>query len=318
MDRNPLVLIDAGIPDRPLQALDDLAEVVRYADDEALQALIRDRGGEVEGLTPLLTTQVDDDLLARLPNLKIIANYAAGVDNVDLEAAAARNVVVTNTPCVLTETTADLTWALILAVARRLREGEELARSGAWTGWHPRQLLGKDLTGRTLGILGLGRIGEAVARRALAFGMDVIYFNRSARSDLEARLMARRYPIERILEKADVVSVHLPLTDETHHLLGAEEIARMKDDAILVNTARGAIVDEDALADALERGHLFGAGLDVHEREPKIHPRLAESDRVVLLPHLGSATVGTRDAMARIVAENLESVLGGGPPVTPV
>lgn len=314
----PLILADARIPDQPLEALNGLADVVRYADDEALQALIQKRGEEVIALAPLLTTEVDEPLLKRLPNLEIVANYAVGLDNVDLQAARARNVVVTNTPDVLTDATADLAWALVLAVARRLREGERLARSGDWAGWHPRQLLGKDLTGKTLGILGLGRIGEAVARRAVAFQMDVIYFNRSARSNLETRLFARRYPLERVLEKADVISIHLPLTEETRHLIGADEIARMKADAILVNTARGAIVDEDALAEALERGHLFGAGLDVHEDEPLVHPRLRESDRVVLLPHLGSATVETREAMARIVAENVSAMLRGDSPATRV
>ncbi len=314
----PLILADARIPDQPLEALNGLADVVRYADDEALQALIQKRGEEVIALAPLLTTEVDEPLLKRLPNLEIVANYAVGLDNVDLQAARARNVVVTNTPDVLTDATADLAWALVLAVARRLREGERLARSGDWAGWHPRQLLSKDLTGKTLGILGLGRIGEAVARRAVAFQMDVIYFNRSARSNLETRLFARRYPLERVLEKADVISIHLPLTEETRHLIGADEIARMKADAILVNTARGAIVDEDALAEALERGHLFGAGLDVHEDEPLVHPRLRESDRVVLLPHLGSATVETREAMARIVAENVSAMLRGDSPATRV
>lgn len=317
MDK-PLVLIDARIPERPLESLEARAEVVRYGDDEALRALIQDRGGEVVGLAPLLTTSVDEALLARLPELKIVANYAVGHDNVDLAAARARDVAVTNAPGVLTEATADLTWALVLAVARRLREGERLARSGEWSGWHPRQLLGKDLAGKTLAVLGLGRIGEAVARRARAFGMNVVYFNRSPRSDLESSLMATRYELNDALERGDVVSIHLPLDDGTRHLLGAARIGRMKQDAILVNTARGPIVDEDALADALESGHLFGAGLDVHEEEPRIHPRLRESDRVVLLPHLGSATVETREAMARIVVENLSAVLRGESPPTPV
>ncbi|MDX1661615.1 MAG: D-glycerate dehydrogenase [Gemmatimonadota bacterium] len=288
------------------------------AHHEALLSLVQERGREVKALAPLLTTKVDQYLLKSLPNLELVANYAVGVDNVDLEAARARNVAVTNTPDVLTEATADLTWALILAVARRLREGEELARSGEWTGWHPRQLRGKELAGKTLGILGLGRIGEAVARRALAFEMDVIYFNRSARSELEKQSSATRYPLDKVLDKADVVSIHLPLTEETRHLIGADQIARMKPDAILVNTARGPIIDENALADALSSGHLFGAGLDVHEEEPEIHPRLAASDRVVLLPHLGSATVEARDAMARIVAENVEAVLRGETPPTDV
>lgn len=317
MPGRPLLLVDARIPDAPLEPLTELAGVLRYREDE-LPELIERRGEEVVGLAPLLTTAVNDSLLERLPNLRVVANYAVGVDNVDLEAVAARGVVVTNTPDVLTEATADLTWALLLAVARRLREGEKLARSGEWTGWHPRQLLGKELGGSTLAILGLGRIGSAVARRAIGFKMDVIYFSRSPNPTLETRLMLRRFPLEASLERADVVSIHLPLTEETRHRIGAAELARMKEDAILVNTSRGPVVDEDALADALERGHLSGAGLDVHENEPMVHPRLRDSDRVVLLPHLGSATIETRNAMARVVAENLRAVLLGESPRTPV
>lgn len=314
----PLVLIDGRIPDGPLAPLGEVAEVLRYAGDGELAALVEVRGKEVRGLAPLLTTVVDEALLARIPALDVVAVYAVGHDNVDLAAAARRGVAVTYTPDVLTEATADLTWALILAVARRLPEGERLARSGTWEGWHPRQLLGKEISGGTLGILGLGRIGAAVARRAIGFGMDVIYWSRSPRPDLETRLKARRFPLERLLERADVVTIHLPLTDETRHLLDGAAIARMKPDTILVNTARGPIVDEAALAAALARGHLFGAGLDVFEEEPAIHPGLVASDRVVLLPHLGSATVAAREGMARRVAENLLAVLRGEPPVTPV
>ncbi|MDX1622856.1 MAG: D-glycerate dehydrogenase [Gemmatimonadota bacterium] len=318
MSNEPLVLIDARIPDAPLSPLDEIAEIHRYEGKDDLNDHIDRYGNAIKAIAPLLSTVVDAPLLDRLPNVKLVANYAVGVDNVDLDAAAEREVVVTNTPDVLTNATADLAWALILAVARRLPEGEALARSGEWAGWHPRQLLGKELAGATLAVLGLGRIGTAVARRAIGFRMDVIYFDRSANPTLETRLMLRRFPLESALERADVVTIHLPLTEETHHLIGAAEIARMKADASLVNTARGEIVDEGALADALARDHLMGAGLDVHENEPEVHPRLRESDRVVLLPHLGSATVKAREAMARLVAENVAAVLRGESPVTPV
>jgi glyoxylate reductase len=193
-------------------------------------------------------------------------------------------------------------------------EGDALARSGEWSGWHPRQLLGKELSGSTLAILGIGRIGEAVARRGRAFGMQIVYWNRTVRSAVDRELGARRLDLEAALRSADVASVHLPLTNETRGLLDASRLALMKRDAILVNTARGPIVDEDALADALEARRLMGAGLDVHEREPAIHPRLAASRRTVLLPHLGSATVVTRERMAEVVVRNLLAVLRGDLP----
>lgn len=316
--RRPLVLVDAAIPDAPFVALAEVAEVVRFAGDAELERLLAERGGEVAGLGVQLTTAIDRQLLARLPALEIVADYAVGHDNVDLDAAAERGVVVTHTPDVLTAATADLTWALILAVARRVLEGDRIARSGAWTGWHPRQLLGKELDGSTLAILGMGRIGEAVARRGRAFGMQVVYWSRTPRPAIERELEARRLELDLALEAADVISIHLPLTDETRHLVDASRLARMKADAILVNTSRGPIVDEDALADALEAGRLLGAGLDVHEREPAVHPRLAASPRTVLLPHLGSATVATRERMAEVVARNLRAVLSGAPPTDPV
>ncbi|MGH7566880.1 MAG: NAD(P)-dependent oxidoreductase, partial [Gemmatimonadota bacterium] len=209
----PLLLVDAAIPDRPLSALDEVAEVERFADRAELDRLIAERGERVAGLGVQLTTVIDDALLARLPALRVVADYAVGYDNVDLEAAARRGVVVTHTPDVLTDATADLTWALILAVARRLVEGDAVARSGEWSGWHPRQLLGKELSGSTLAILGMGRIGEAVARRGRAFGMRIVYWSRSARPALDRELGARGLDLEEALASADVVSVHLPLTD---------------------------------------------------------------------------------------------------------
>jgi glyoxylate reductase len=295
----PLVLVDASIPDGPLEPLAAVAEVVRFAADDELDQLIEERGERVVGLGTQLTTEIDDPLLGRLPALRIVADYAVGYDNVDLKAAARRGVVVTHTPDVLTDATADLTWALILAVARRVVEGDAIARSGEWSGWHPRQLLGKELSGGTLAILGMGRIGAAVARRGPA---------------VERELDALRLELDAALSSAEVVSVHLPLTAETRGLLGRDRLALLKPDAILVNTARGPIIDEDALADALEGGRLMGAGLDVHEHEPAVHPRLAASNRTVLLPHLGSATVATRDRMADVMARNLAAALRGEPP----
>ena len=316
--RRPLVLVDAAIPDAPFASLEEEAEVVRFTGDAELERLVAERGNEVVGLGVQLTTAIDRELLARLPVLDIVADYAVGHDNVDLAAAAERGVVVTHTPDVLTEATADLTWALILAVARRVLEGDRTVRSGEWAGWHPRQLLGKELTGATLAILGMGRIGAAVARRGVAFGMRIVYWSRSPRPEVEGELGARRLELDKALGVADVASIHLPLTDETRGLFNARRLAALKRGAILVNTARGPLVDEDALADALDGGRLMGAGLDVHAREPRVHPRLATSQRTVLLPHLGSATVATRERMAEVVARNILAVLGGGPPTDPV
>ncbi len=314
----PLVVIDAAIPEDALAPLKHLSEIVRFEGAGELERIVVERGGDVMGLGTLLSTPVDASLMERLPHLRVAANCAVGFDNIDLEVAAKRGIVVTNTPNVLTEAVADLTWALILAVARRVREGDELVRSGRWSGWEPDQLLGLELAGGTLGILGLGRIGAAVARRAVGFRMDAIYWSRSARPDLETRLMLRRFPLERLLERADVVSVHLPLTPETRHLIGAGELARMKPGAILVNTSRGPVADEAALAGALADGRLAGAGLDVYEDEPRLHPGLLAHPRSVLLPHVGSATEATRRAMARLMADNLAAVLEGRPPLTPV
>jgi glyoxylate reductase len=313
MGERPLLLVDASIPDGPLGTLQEVAQVERFVDDAELDRLIEERGDRVVGLGVQLTTSIDEPRLARLPALQIVADYAVGYDNVDLRTAAARGIVVTHTPDVLTEATADLTWALILAVARRVLEGDALARSGEWSGWHPRQLLGKELSGSTLAILGMGRIGEAVARRGRAFGMRIVYWSRTGRPAVNRELGARRLDLEAALRSADVASVHLALTDETRGLLDASRLALMKRDAILINTARGPIVDEDALADALEAGRLMGAGLDVHEKEPAVHPRLAASRRTVLLPHLGSATVATRERMAEVVARNLLAVVRGDP-----
>jgi glyoxylate reductase len=265
-----------------------------------------------DAIVSLLSDRVDDELLdAAGPSLRIVANYAVGLDNVDLDACRARGVAVAHTPGVLTEATADLTWALLLTVSRRIVEGHRLVASGRWDGWAPLQLLGTSLHGRTFGVVGLGRIGTAAARRARGFGMDVVYHARSRHEAAEADLSARRMPMDELLATSDVVSLHCPLTEATRHLIDAAALARMKSTAILINTARGEVVDEGALVDALTSGDLAGAGLDVFEREPAVHPRLPALENVVLTPHLGSATVATREAMARLVAEAVVAVLAG-------
>ena len=263
---------------------------------------------DADALLPTPRERVTADVLAAAPRVRLVASHSVGVDHVDLAACRARGILVTNTPDVLTEATADLAFALILAVARRLREGEALARSGAWDGWRPRELLGVSLQGRTLGIYGFGRIGRAVARRGEAFGMDVVSFERDGAEE----------ELREFLLKVDVLSVHAPLTDSTRGRFGAAELSWMREGAILVNTARGPIVDEKALAAALRSKHLFGAGLDVFQGEPKIEAALMDLPNVVLLPHLGSATTETRLAMARLACTEIVRFAAGEPALNPV
>ncbi len=274
--------------------------------------------GDWEAVVPLLTRWVGGTELKNLPSLRIVANVAVGYNNVDVVAAEMRGVMVTNTPGVLTEATADLTWALILATTRRLVEGVDLVRSGKWKGWHPEQLLGIELRGRTLGLLGAGRIGQAVGRRAPAFGMRLLYSARTAKPEFERETGATRVDTSRLLAESDIVSLHVPSSPETKGIINAKSLARMKPGALLINTARGDLVREEALALALERGHLGGAGLDVYADEPAIHPRLLAAPRTVLSPHIGSATEETRRKMAAIAIANVQAVLNGKAPLTPV
>ncbi len=264
---------------------------------------VRTHLSRADAFLPTPRERVTREILGAAPHLKIIASCSVGVDHIDLEACRERGIVVTNTPGVLTEATADLAWALILAVTRRLPEGEALARSGTWDGWKPLELLGTGLQGKTLGIYGLGRIGSAVARRGEAFGMRVLGVTEE--DGLER--------FERLLAESDVLSLHAPLTPSTKGRFGRAELFRMKRGAVLVNTARGPIVNEAALVAALEAGHLGGAGLDVYENEPAIHPGLRGRCDVVLLPHLGSATVETRLAMARLACTEIVRFFGGEP-----
>jgi glyoxylate reductase len=273
-----------------------------------------------EALVPLLHDRIDDQLLeAAGPQLRVVANVAVGYDNVDVPACARRGVVVTNTPGVLTEATADLALSLILMTTRRLGEGERLIRAGTRWSWGMFFLLGTGLQGKTLGIVGLGQIGQAVARRAKAFGMSIVYSGpRRADRMIEAALAATQLPLDELLATADVVTLHCALDERTRHLIDARALARMRRTAFLVNTSRGPVVDEQALVDALRAGKIAGAGLDVYEHEPAVNPGLLELDNVVLLPHLGSATVETRRAMALLAARNAVAVLRGEAPLTPV
>ena len=274
--------------------------------------------GDWVAIVPLLSRWIGGTELKNLPNLRIVANCAVGYNNVDLVAAEMRGILVTNTPGVLTEATADLTWALILATARRLVEGVDLVRSGHWTGWHPEQLLGLELRGRTLGLLGAGRIGQAVGRRAAPFGLRIVYTARTPKPDFERETEARRVDTNQLLAESDIVSIHVPSTPETKGMINGETLGRMKRGAILINTARGDVIREEALAKSLELGHIGAAGLDVYTNEPTIHPRLLAAPRTVLLPHIGSATEETRRKMVGIAVANVQAVLAGKPPLTPV
>lgn len=274
--------------------------------------------GEAEACVCLLADRVSVEVFTACRRLRVVASYAVGVNNVDLAAARAAGVVVTNTPDVLTEATADLTWSLLLAVARRVVEGDRLVREGRFTGWRPDLLLGTGLQGKTLGVVGLGRIGRAVARRAVAFGMRVLAWSRRPPADPLAISCEMAGSLDELLSRADVLTLHCPLTPDTRGLLDARRLGLLPTGAIVVNTSRGEVVDEAALVAALDAGHLGGAGLDVYEREPIVHPGLLGRSDVVLLPHLGSATLETRAAMADLAVDNVLAVLAGRPPLTPV
>lgn len=282
------------------------------------ELLRRVAGADV--VVSLLTEKVDAELLdAAGPQLRAVCNVAVGYNNIDVPACRERGVLATNTPGVLTEATADIAMALVLMSTRRLAEGERLIRSGEPWQWGMFMMLGTGIQGARLGLVGMGQIGAALARRARAFGMTIAYTNRSdADPALVAELGAVRLPLDELLATSDVVSLHCPYSPDTHHLIGAAQLETMRPTAFLVNTARGPVVDEAALVDALERGEIAGAGLDVFEHEPTVHPGLVTRDDVVLIPHLGSATVQTRTAMATLAARNALAVLAGDPPVTPI
>lgn len=274
--------------------------------------------GPFRGLVTLLTRRIGEAELDRLPALAVVANVAVGYDNIDLAATRQRGVVVTNTPDVLTDATADLTWALMLAAARGVPEAERVLRAGRWQGWHPAEFLGMELAGRTLGIVGAGRIGQGVGRRAPGFGMRVVYTARAGKPAFEADTGAQRVELETLLATSDVVSLHLAATPATRGVMDARRFAVMRPGAVFVNTARGDLVDEGALAAALHGGRLRAAGLDVFADEPRVSRALLEAPRLVLTPHIGSATESARRRMAACAVENLRAVLAGRPPPNPI
>ncbi|MEW6141083.1 MAG: D-glycerate dehydrogenase [Thermodesulfobacteriota bacterium] len=310
------VLITGRLPEDLLVRVRLEHEVIVNERDEPMSRneILR-HCAEIHGLLCMVTDVIDAHLIKTSPNLKMIANYGVGYDNIDIPAATSAGIKVSNTPGVLTDATADLTLALILAVARRLVEGDKLVRAGRFHKWSPMTFLGRDVSGKTLGIIGLGRIGKAVARRARAFDMRILYHNRHRLSAEEEHALSVTYAdLKSLISESDFVSLHVNLTHETRHLIGSEELALMKPSAYLINASRGPVVDEKALVRALSEGLLAGAGLDVFENEPELAPGLADFDNVVIVPHIGSATVETRYKMAAVAVENLMAGLRGDTP----
>jgi glyoxylate reductase len=300
----------------PRKKLEERFDVEYWKDTERPpRAEVLKRITDKDGLICLLTEKINDELLGAGPKLRVVANVAVGFDNIDLAACSRRKIPATNTPGVLDETTADFAWTLLMAVARRVHEGEELVRSGHWRGWNLDQLCGADIWGKTLGLLGFGRIGRAVARRAKGFHMRVIYNDAvRAPAESEKELGAQFLERDQVLAEADFISVHVPLLPDTRHLMSAAQFAKMKRTAFLINTSRGPVVDEAALVAALEAGQIAGAGLDVYENEPKVHPGLIARKDVVLAPHIASASLETRTKMALIAVENVIAVFEGRRP----
>ena len=311
----PSVLVTRRLPSSVLAKLEASAAIDLYAGDSAIAPdELRARVADKDALISLLTDAIDRTVIDAAPKLKVIANVAVGYNNIDIAYATSRGVLVTHTPDVLTESVADFTWAMILAITRRLSEGERIIRRGEWKGWALDFMLGTELKGKQLGLVGVGRIGAAVAARAPAFGMRVVY---SEPRDINLP-NAENMSLDRLLNTSDIVSLHVPLLPETRHLIDRKALARMKRSAYLINTARGPVLDEEALAWALQQHLIAGAALDVYENEPAVHPDLLALDNVLLVPHLASATTETRTAMADLAVENVLAVLAGKPPITPV
>jgi glyoxylate reductase len=314
----PTLIVTTELTDHVMDRMRELFDTQINMTGVAMsRAELEQAVGTADVLAPTITDIIDADLIAKAgPQLKIIANFGVGVDHIDLKAARARGIIVTNTPGVLTEDTADMTMALILSVPRRLGEGEKLIRQGQWSGWRPNGMLGHRVNGKRLGIIGMGRIGRAVAARAKGFGINTLYHNRhrlpeSVETELGATYTA---DLDTLIASADIISINCPHTAETHGLLDARRIALIKPDAYLINTARGEIVDEDALIKALQNGEIGGAGLDVYTHEPDVDPRLLALSNVVLLPHMGSATYEGREAMGEKVIANIRAWVDGHRP----
>lgn len=317
----PKVLITRRIPENGIKLLEEHFDVEVWEEEgEIPREVLLEKVGDVDALVTMLSERIDGEVLDAAPRLRIVANYAVGYDNVDVEEATKRGVYVTNTPDVLTNATADFAWTLLLATARRLVEADNFVRSGEWkrkgVAWHPLMLLGHDVYGKTIGIVGFGRIGQAVARRAKGFGMRILYNARGRKPEAEKELGAEFRPLDELLRESDFVVLAVPLTKETYHMINEERFKLMKPTAILVNIARGKVVDTEALVKALKEGWIAGAGLDVFEEEPYYHEELFKLENVVLAPHIGSATFGAREGMAELVARNLIAFKMGEIPPT--
>lgn len=311
----PKMFLTRELPAPVMTFLHEKTELSYNREDRVLsEAEISDGVQGQDGLISLVTDTISEKIIATGRELRVISNYAVGFNNIDVAAATRRNIAVTNTPGVLTETTADLAWALLMAIARRLVEGDAYTRAGKWRDWAPQLFLGRDVFRATLGLIGMGRIGQAMARRASGFNMRVLYYNRTRLpAEAEQMLNAKYADKETVLRQADYVSLHVPYTDATHHYIGENELALMKDSAYLINTARGPIVDEKALVQALKNETIAGAGLDVYENEPQLEPGLVSLNNVILLPHIGSASIRTRTEMGMLAARNALDVLAGDP-----
>ena len=312
----PKIFVTRRIPEAGLNRLRAAFDVAVNPDDRPLTTAELHRGAaDADAVIGLLTDRIDAAFFDAAPRLRGYANYAVGFDNIDVAEATRRGIPVSNTPDVLTAATAELAWALLFAVARRVVETDAVMRSGAWTGWGPLQFIGADVSGRTLGIVGAGRIGSAMARMSSGFGMRVLYTSSSSRNDeLERDLGARRVEFDELLRESDFISIHTPLRPSTRHLFNAEAVRRMKNTAILINTGRGPVIKEDDLVAALRDGEIGGAGLDVYEMEPRMAEGLKDCPNAVLLPHIGSATHSARDDMALLAAGNIEAMLAGTKP----
>jgi glyoxylate reductase len=316
--KKPLVIVTRTLPSAIETRLMELFETRLNADDKPMSAAeLVDAVKTADVLVPTVTDRIDSRVLSQAgPRLKLIASFGTGVDHIDLDTARQRGITVTNTPGVLTEDTADMSMALVLATARRMGAGERLVRGGKWTGWSPTSMLGGRLLGKRMGIVGMGRIGQALARRAKGFGLSIHYHNRKrAHADVESELEATYWEsLDQMLARMDIVSVNCPHTPATFHLLSARRLKLMKPTAIIVNTARGEVIDENAMVRMLKAGELAGAGLDVYEHEPQVNPKLLELDSVVLLPHMGSATLEGRIEMGEKVLINIKTFADGHKP----
>jgi glyoxylate reductase len=310
------VFVTRHIPDEGIQLLKQYCTVEISQHNRTLTKteLLQEIKGK-DGLLCLLNDKIDHEILTAEPKLKAIANYAVGYDNIDITIATKLKIPVTNTPDVLTDTTAELAWALIFSVTRRIIESDTFTRSGKFNGWEPLLMLGRDATKKTLGIIGTGRIGTAMALKSKGFDMNVLYYDNQKNITLESKLNAKKVSLDVLIENSDIISIHLPLNKETYHLIGEQELQSMKDTAVLINTARGPIIQEKALIKALKNNWIFGAGLDVYEHEPKLSQDLIKQENVVLLPHIGSATYETRANMAVVAAQNLLDGMNGIKPV---